>query len=196
MGTTCVGIKSNSRLESVALKNISIGREAAGFLNAGLSTGCLRGLSLIDVAEFTNEAVSELAAGLQHNSSIVDFAISSSEEYRYDAALTDDQVTRLVEALAARASLKILEQSRSGRSTAIFNAVDKLLWNNLMLEGLSFTRRGPRASSGLSGRLSVNAAGLKMNDRLKTLYCLAVKILTTTISRIATSNSARFGWSC
>lgn len=158
-----MAMKFNFSLHTLHLGHIALSREQSAALSDGLRTitdeGQFKQLSMSRIT-FAEDAVAELASGLQSNSSIQTLAVTSCN-------LTDTQVAQLVQGVVNHSSLKVLRLfGNQGRAQALV-ALVKLL-SSTKLESLDFHHQSWQ-QGGLQSQIKILAAGLKGNQHIKRL---------------------------
>jgi Ran GTPase-activating protein (RanGAP) involved in mRNA processing and transport len=160
-----MAMKFNTLLHTLHLGHIALSREQSAALSDGLRTmdesqSCqFKQLSMSRIT-FAEDAIAELASGLQNNSSIQTLAVTSCN-------LTDVQVAQLVQGMVNHSSLKVLRLfGNQGRTHALV-ALVKLL-SSTKLESLDFHHQSWQ-EGGLQAQVKILAAGLKGNQHIKRL---------------------------
>jgi hypothetical protein len=157
-----MAMKFNTLLHTLHLGNIALSREQSAALSDGLRTmdeGHFKQLSMSRIT-FAEDAIAELASGLQNNSSIQTLAVTSCN-------LTDAQVAQLVQGMVDHSSIKVLRLfGNQGRTQALVALVQVL--SSTKLESLDFHHQSWQ-EGGLQSHIKILAAGLKGNQHLKRL---------------------------
>jgi Ran GTPase-activating protein (RanGAP) involved in mRNA processing and transport len=158
-----MAMKFNTLLHTLHLGHIALSREQSAALSAGLRTitdeGQFKQLSMSRIT-FAEDAIAELASGLQNNSSIQTLAVTSCN-------LTDAQIAQLVQGMVNHSSLKVLRLFGNQGHTQALMALVKLL-SSTKLESLDFHHQSWQ-QGGLQSQIKILAAGLKGNQHIKRL---------------------------
>jgi Ran GTPase-activating protein (RanGAP) involved in mRNA processing and transport len=159
-------IKFNYNLKKLNLMNLSISKEQGVALSHGLKTTTrqtpLEQLLLFRIC-FAEEAISELAAGLQQNKNIRTLAVTACN-------LVDSQVAMLVEALVSHPSLKVLRIFQNKCRVNGMKAISKLLSSDASkLESLDLRNQCFEHEDEEKFDCEILAEGLRSNQSIQNL---------------------------
>lgn len=174
-------MKHNSRLVMISLDSVvNMSREQFAALCDGLQTAGEKFEEFIlkRIVFTDHEAVSELPAALQHNSSLKTLQL-------IDCGLRDSQIAQLVESLVLHPSIRELSMGYNFCGSQGLEALGQLLTNgNLQALSLNHQREGLIVS-----KMHILGGGLRENKFLERLYLSGNDLVDADLVQLAQSLS-------